>query len=390
MKKSSTFKLIVSENVEKKIRYLCQKIWKDEWSGTLFYIPEGNFEDESLVIRCKDIFVMDVGNSVYTEFDMSPDVIGYMAENPELLNCQMGLIHSHNTMNTFFSNTDLSTLQEEGNDRNHFVSLIVNNEGTYTAAITRKVAERTVVDDFSYMSFEGKEVSGSRSFLKAQEIEYFYLDIEIEKDNSFGEELAERLKTIENTKKEKAASKTLIQKEPIKEGIQGNLFPSFNNYQSNFDDIPFENTYKKEESFLVKNLDKNNIEKDIFDGDLPYEYMHINKETTKSLLLQLVTGSVIISNASKINIKQWVSGMVPIYEKRFGKGATGMKLFKSWAYTYIEFLCWCTEDAKLKEEGWDDDYISAICAHDLINELQKLPQNVYIKEYIDILKGYLV
>ena len=70
---------------------------------------------------------------------MSPDVVSYMANNSELLDCQMGLIHSHNNMSTFFSGTDIRTLEEEGLDRNHFVSLIVNNQGSYTAAITRKL-----------------------------------------------------------------------------------------------------------------------------------------------------------------------------------------------------------------------------------------------------------
>ena len=40
------------------------------------------------------------------------------------------------TKMTFFSGTDLNTLQEEGSDMNNFLSLIVNNAGQYTAAIT--------------------------------------------------------------------------------------------------------------------------------------------------------------------------------------------------------------------------------------------------------------
>ena len=36
---------------------------------------------------------MDIGSQAYTEFDMSPDVIAYMTDHPELLDCQMGLIH---------------------------------------------------------------------------------------------------------------------------------------------------------------------------------------------------------------------------------------------------------------------------------------------------------
>lgn len=81
--------------------------------------------------------------------------------------------------------------------------------------------------------------------------------------------------------------------------------------------------------------------------------------------------------------------MVPLYEKRFGKGEEGMRLFKAWADGYIEFLCWFAEDDALAEMGLDDDELAALCAHDIIEELTKLPENVYIKEYIDILEGYL-
>lgn len=98
VKKQSTFKLVIPIEVERKIRYLCQKIANVEWSGTLFYTHEGSMEEGNLVITCKDIFVMDIGSQDYTEFDMSPDVISYMCDNTELLDMQMGLIHSHNNM----------------------------------------------------------------------------------------------------------------------------------------------------------------------------------------------------------------------------------------------------------------------------------------------------
>ena len=101
-KKSGSYKIIIPESVEQKIRYLCQQVWNTEWSGTLFYKHEGSFEDGSLVIRCEDVFVMDIGTAAYTEFDMSPDVIRYMTDNMELLDCQMGLIHSHNNMSKQF------------------------------------------------------------------------------------------------------------------------------------------------------------------------------------------------------------------------------------------------------------------------------------------------
>ena len=388
MKKSDTFKLIISEEVEKKIRYICQQIWKDEWSGTLFYKPEGRFEDGTLAIRCVDIYVMDIGTAAYTEFDMSPDVISYMTDNPELLDCQMGLIHSHNNMSTFFSVTDTATLKEEGMDRNHFVSLIVNNEGTYTAAITRKVkATKTITENFSYPTFEDEEVTDTKTYtVESEELEWFYLKIEFEMSGSpFQEELNARLEEIKKAKAEKA--RQFLLKQPAYTGGYGNLFPEVDKKvtQSYTSQVGYANK-------IVKNselpFDTDYIDNKI-SGEIPYGYMEFNKETIKSLVLQLITGSIIIPNASKIDVKKWAQGMVPLYERRFGKGEKGMKLFKTWAEGYIEFLCWFTEDEALEDIGLDDDELVALCAHDIIEELTKLPENVYIKKYIDILEGYL-
>lgn len=97
-KHTDTYKLVIPADVEKKIRHLCNKVSQVEWSGTLFYVHSGSYEEGTLEIRCVDIFPMDIGSQAYTEFDMSPDVIAYMTNHPELLDCQMGLIHSHNHM----------------------------------------------------------------------------------------------------------------------------------------------------------------------------------------------------------------------------------------------------------------------------------------------------
>lgn len=133
------YRIIIPENVEHIIRKFCAKAPDNEWSGTLFYEFEGDFDSDSFKIICRDFFLMDLGSSAYTEFIEDGTAIDYMVQHPELLSCQMGLTHSHDRMPTFFSNTDISTLQKEGTDRNNFVSLIVNNDGTYSAAITRKV-----------------------------------------------------------------------------------------------------------------------------------------------------------------------------------------------------------------------------------------------------------
>lgn len=100
VKRQSTFNIIIPQEVENKIRFLCKNFWDVEWSGILFYKVEGSFEDGSLSIRCVDLLQMDIGTSTYTEFNLSPDISSHMVSHPELLEegVYQGLIHSHNNM----------------------------------------------------------------------------------------------------------------------------------------------------------------------------------------------------------------------------------------------------------------------------------------------------
>ena len=106
---------------------------------------------------------------------------------------------------TFFSGTDVSTLKEEGFDRNHFVSLIVNNEGTYTAAITRRVnTTETVTSEYTYNTFNDEIIKGVENYTTNDEyLEYFPLDIIFEKSNSYTEGLNERLLELKKAKEER-------------------------------------------------------------------------------------------------------------------------------------------------------------------------------------------
>lgn len=388
VQKSGTYnyKLIIPAEVERKIRFTCQKVWNTEWSGTLFFTHEGSFENNDLVIRCVDIYIMDIGTQAYTEFDMNPDVISYMCENPELLDCQMGLIHSHNNMNTFFSGTDTATLKEEGRDRNNFVSLIVNNAGSYTAAITRRIKSKQVMESISYEFFGDGEKQDIKEYVSdADEIEWFYLKIEKEGENYSFPDMAARLEEIKQAKAEKA-KKTKKAQTPV--------------YSSGYKPViaNFYDTKAGPANLVKKEANKPKvIQPTLFDNvndddnySLLYGQVSFDKVTLKSLVLQLITGSIIISNDSKIDITKWSKSMPALYEKRFGKGEEGMKNFKMWADTYAEYLTWYVTDEKLKELGFDETEICAICAHDMIEELTKLPKNDYIKGYIDVLQKYLI
>lgn len=391
VQKSGTYnyKLIIPAEVERKIRFACQKVWSTEWSGTLFFTHEGSFENNDLIIRCVDIYIMDIGTQAYTEFDMNPDVIAYMCENPELLDCQMGLIHSHNNMSTFFSGTDTATLKEEGRDRNNFVSLIVNNAGTYTAAITRRVKSKQVKESVSYEFFGDGEKHDTKEYVSnADEIEWFYLKIENENETFSFPDMAARLEEIKQAKAERAEKANKAQIPVYQGGYKPVIANSYGTEAGPANLVMKEaNKPKVVQPTLFDDIDDLPFEEEY---DIPYGQVSFDKVTLKFLVLQLITGSIIISNDSKIDITKWAKSMPALYEKRFGKGEEGMKNFKMWADTYAEYLTWYVTDEKLEELGFDETEICAICAHDMIEELTKLPENDYIKGYIDALQKYLI
>lgn len=386
VKGQSSYKIIIPADVERQIRFLCERVWDTEWSGVLFYTPSGDFEDGSLEIRCVDILPMDIGNATYTEFDMSPDVISYMAQNPELLDCKMGLIHSHNNMSTFFSGTDTATLAEEGKDRNHFVSLIVNNAGKYTAAITRKIQYHSV-RDLSYEGFNGTVKLDQKEESDGEEIEYFNLEIVFEEpvEDKF-KGIADRLSEI---KKEKA--KKPITTSNIYKGNYSNALNSYGAQKYKTPSLFDEDDYKDR---MLSKSPYDMLNKPSYDADKwkPAESSIPSKgkgslvtdEDVESAVNQLITGSVTIYKLEKDTRDRLLKNVDARFSARFGKDAEGFSMFKLWATDFIEFILWYTIDA----DDYDPCAVVTEFAKKLVTALKKLPSSKYVNAYIDLLNKY--
>ena len=124
------------EKILHQIKWLCKEISRVEWSGVLFYSMEGSITDpENLVFTLEHILPMHKGTSGYTEYELGEAVIEYMMENEESENWKMGHIHSHNTMDVFFSGTDMSELEDNAPNHNFYLSLIVNNFMEFCAKV---------------------------------------------------------------------------------------------------------------------------------------------------------------------------------------------------------------------------------------------------------------
>ena len=373
------FKIVIPAEVEKKIRFLCKNIWDVEWSGVLFYKVEGAFEDKSLTIRCVDLFQMDIGTSAYTEFNVSPDMATYMVDHPELLEegIYQGLIHSHNNMATFFSGTDTATLSAEGNDMAHFVSLIVNNAGKYTAGVTRKYkCVQTVSEKYTYSTWNGEVREGVETFdIEEEKLEWFNLDIVFEDaTDDFETEMMERLKEIKESKK-KAITPVYKGGYPLDKdkyyGEEGRGWYKANEAKQ----LPV-----KQSELPFDQPEEENL-------DIPYGVVTVDEDIVQSIVRQLVTSSIIISNESAVDVKKWANSMESLYRRRFGT----VKEFEYFASNYVDYLINYTYDADVMiAVNNDDSTMAALLAHDVREELKKLPKNPWLSVYIKLMDDYII
>lgn len=321
MKGSSTYRLIVPENVEEKIRYLLRKFPSTEWSGVLFVTHQGSFENNDLVVTCKDIYPMDLGNATFTEFKMSEDVAAYMSENIELFDCDLQLIHSHHQMSTQPSGTDLNTLKEEGNERNCFVSLIVNNAGKYYAAITRKVQTKSEVTikklgtSYEFFGEGSKELehdsTETTKVVEKEVIEYF--DLEVERH-----EVSNTLAYLDDRFDEIAEKKATERKNNWN---SSNIAPT-----GTFFDYMHSKPVPKKQNLFDDNPDKETPKipylKDghMFNPSIADDWQP-DPEKIHAAVVHMITCNLIL-NPDKFDLKQWITKhMKNVYIKIFGESS---------------------------------------------------------------------
>lgn len=446
IKQKQSYNIVIPKNVEEKIRHLCSVVHEVEWSGILFYKKEGSFENNDLKITCVDIFPMDIGSGGFTDFDDTPDIAAYRCEHLELLDegIYEGLIHSHNNMKAFFSGTDTNTLLEEGTDRNHFVSLIVNNEGNYVAAVTRRIKQEVHAvahivyttkthynswDDIDIPLSDNETVEKDKEETKTIEcVEWYDLNITKEDvDNDFNE-IDNRLSAIKKAKASKARQS--YQPPYYGSSVYGNsngysdkgseenertlwhhnLYPSYGQ-QSQSPKTPAPSNIPSQDSPKEINNQGNGTGVQIDcrtdsteETPLAVQYSFDND------LLNLLTAKLLTGNIASdvINYDAFVSVMDDKYEQLFGPliaekhtdiDKTAIKenndRLKDWIGVYVGFIV-DTKDydliAQIFEDYGDDadvDDTRDICAFGIIKKLNAMPDSYVKNLMIKELKDYL-
>lgn len=371
-KQDNTYKLIITPELEEKIRFLCARFPNNEYSGVLFYDYTGRFEDNSLVLTAKDFCLMDYGSATYTEFDKSAEICNYMIEH-DLLECQQGLMHSHDQMSTFFSGTDLGTLQEEGSDMNNFLSLIVNNAGQYTAAITRKVKHIPHVTEVLEYEFFGEETinigNDEYDAIESYEIEYFFLNIEKPTVNIGYTDLFNRIEEISKDK----TKITNISREPRTNLIVDSTLKATPLYKET--NIPF----SKANTVVQAGVDT--------DESIDYNKYKFNETDLNNIVKQLLIGSPIFTPK---DLNEWVQKMPTVFSKRFGEGQKGLANYRAFIGYFVEFLVTEAFDDNLAEEGYLEDSQMAICAYGVLQKLHTFKTNSFIEVIEDEVERFII
>ena len=299
----SSCKLIISTLVEQKISICCRTLPNNEWSGTLFYKVVSGTYDNNLVLEAQDFYLRDVGSATSTEFDDDADAFNYQIENG-LEDSIQGLIHSHNTMSTFFSGTDDNTLKSMGKQMPHFLSLIVNNAGKYCAKITRRRSLQTC-----YTSFYGKEETCNDTVYIVED-----KNVEVVFESAYNE--------INNYIKNRISTLTVPSKSTTNvNSSKTKSYPTLWN-ENDFDDVYY-NHYPKNTIQAPKvavqtlsNPKKNTNNQNAVTSKAPKEQKY--REYLSKKIISLLYGSFLFVISDKIDIKKWCKDkMEKAFENNF-------------------------------------------------------------------------
>ena len=334
-------------------------------------------------------------------------------------------------MSAFFSKTDTDTLQSEGDDRNNFVSLIVNNSGEYCAAITRKVTlERNIKEKGSFGIFgENKTNSIKEKSYKVNKEVILYNMFEISRPGMpTNGELDKRIEEIRKSKQK------TVYYQPSHTNYYNNLYnhDEYNGY-GGYNGYSGSNYYKRNTDSYAENAkssySKNRSVTDIhrtkvpesmnmfFDdsdshksdkykskkdstislGDNNTEFVSASPLLIKTLAAQLLTGSITAVYTGKPTLEDMAKSMVPIFEKRFVGADGDIDRFESFADNIVSYIIensdvasYVTENPDVNSDGHlSEDEVAAIIARDLVFLLTELPDNKFINTYINSLSVYM-
>lgn len=147
---------------------------------------------------------MNKGTQAYTEFETGSDVVEFLMENNEYLDCKQGLSHSHNLMSVYFSGQDNSELISNAPFHNYYLSIIVNNKNEMCAKIASigKIEEATT-RNFEYTGENGIKKQGTSNSTTKEDVVFLY-NCDIILPSSLDSNFTDKVKYIIDQEAEKS------------------------------------------------------------------------------------------------------------------------------------------------------------------------------------------
>lgn len=208
--------VFITEKLKKQIAYLHSKCGSNEWSGELITSEVNTINDlDDWTIIAEDMFLTDIGTSAFTGYEVdkggfkAADIIELYESYPDLLEGKKKNhhIHTHHNMDTFFSGTDWSQLEDRGCLSNYLLMLIVNNKGKAVAKVAFKAKQRgpsgvnlefiNNADNFEPIKLKG---DSDQDVLVVMDCKIKWEVPDNEVDTSFEQRYAHIVKTIEEEK----------------------------------------------------------------------------------------------------------------------------------------------------------------------------------------------
>ena len=234
-------KIIITKELQKIIDYLHTAIGSIEWSGVLFYqLTKGNLNTlRDLEFTAKFLYPMNVGSSIYTEFEYSGEVMNAYDVYPDAIQCSTGLLHTHHGMGAYLSSTDISELSENCKHFNYYISLVVDFKRTYKC----KVFFPSMTTTVQKSTFKGKSGEPLTVNIKKEEEIILIGDLDI----SFEEEIISENWLIERVKdlqKPKQVVKTFTPSENFNNFNRKNVIEDLGDYDTYYENLKLFNQSK--------------------------------------------------------------------------------------------------------------------------------------------------
>lgn len=293
-------KLIIPENVQKRIDMLHAQIGNIEWCGFITYDKEAGTinEPSTYVARVKDIYPMNIGSHSYTETNNTAAEILKMDERiPSYFGSRSGYCHTHHNMSAFFSGTDKQELHDNVDKYmgdSYYLSVIFAKDLDYKAKIVKLV-------NVPKNEAEYEEEGGLKhkiNFNPEQVMISFDLDVVIERPEIIWNDdiMQTRINELKAEAVAEAAAKAAAYKSTPKwDGVQRQLFG--------------EGWTKNEQGHFVYTGDK--TPKDGMDKDNPYEkFTDANLKMNLCRILEVTEDPTMeigqmLTKATTMNPDQW-------------------------------------------------------------------------------------